>query len=69
MAKSSGEDEGVIMLPEILCQAIPDPSLAGAACTAGRGENAGIEIVIPIVIEREPKTPAPREKSGDERGL
>lgn len=69
MAKNSGENEGVVMLPEVVCQAIPDPSLAELARTAGRGENAGIEIVIPIAIEPESKIPSPRDKSGDERGL
>jgi hypothetical protein len=69
MAESFRENEGVTMLPEIVCQAIPHPNLAEVACTAGRGENAGIEIVIPIAIEREPKIPSSRDKNGDERGL
>jgi hypothetical protein len=69
---SAGENEGLVMLPEIVCHSIPDAAVEDAvraAGTVGRGENAGIQIVIPIALSKDPKNPPARESQGDGHGI
>lgn len=65
MASKYEENTGLVVLPEIIFQAIPNASARGAGPVdgaAGRSESADIQIIIPTAIEPEPKKAPPRDK-------
>lgn len=59
MVKNFEQNDGMAVIPEIVCQAIPEPDVAEKLRAAGataRGENAGVEIVIPLALAKDAKS-------------
>ncbi len=66
MAERFGENEGILVFPETVCQAIPAATVPTTE-TMGRGENEGVQLVIAVPLETEPKNPPTRDESGHKR--
>jgi hypothetical protein len=63
MGTNSGRNEGVRLLDEFSCQAVPAPGAEARAAPPGRGENAGLSVAEELAVDAGGPAPNTRGNS------